>query len=252
MKIISWFSCGAASAVATKILLDKHRSAHEVRIMRIEIPEEHEDNERFAADCEKWYGQKIETIKSDKFENCEEVWKHRRYMAGIAGAPCTMIMKADVRRKVQGEWRPDLQAFGFTYEESKRADRFRANNVEVGLITPLISEKITKADCYDILTRAKIVIPTMYTLNFKNNNCKGCVKSSSPAYWNRIRKHFPDVFERRAVLSRELGAKLVTLKGKRIFLDELPPNAGLKEKELDVDCSIFCITEDMIKDENNE
>ena len=136
MKIISWFSCGAASAVATKILLDKHRSAHEVRIMRIEIPEEHEDNERFAADCEKWYGQKIETIKSDKFENCEEVWKHRRYMAGIAGAPCTMIMKADVRRKVQGEWRPDLQAFGFTYEESKRADRFRANNVEVGLITP--------------------------------------------------------------------------------------------------------------------
>lgn len=252
MKIISWFSCGAASAVATKFLLNRYQNKHEIRIMRIDIPEEHPDNDRFAADCEDWFGQRIEVVKSDVFENCQAVWEARRYMAGIRGAPCTTIMKSDVRRHVQAEWQPDLQAFGFTFEESKRADRFRANNPEVGLITPLITEKITKKNCYEILEDAGVELPVIYKLGFKNNNCIGCVKSGSPAYWNRVRKYFPDVFAARAKLSRQIGAKLVVLKGVRMFLDELPPNAGLKDEEIDVDCSILCVTEEMVRQEESE
>jgi hypothetical protein len=62
----------------------------------------------------------------------------------------------------------------------------------------------------------------MYKLGFKNNNCIGCVKATSPAYWSHVRKHFPEVFERRARVSREIGAKLVRIDGKRVFLDEMP------------------------------
>lgn len=47
-RIISWFSCGAASAVATKMVLKKHP---ETIIAYTEVVEEHQDNKRFLNDC---------------------------------------------------------------------------------------------------------------------------------------------------------------------------------------------------------
>jgi len=53
----------------------------------------------------------------------------------------------------------------------------------------------------------------------------------------------PDVFAHRAEQSRRIGCKLVRVKGERIFLDELDPNAkGNKMKNLDFECGIFCHT----------
>ena len=51
----------------------------------------------------------------------------------------------------------------------------------------------------------------------------------------------PEVFKDRAEKSREYGTKLVRLKGKRIFLDELPLDAvGRPMKNMEVECGIFC------------
>ena len=80
----------------------------------------------------------------------------------------------------------------------------------------------------------------MYDLGFEHNNCLGCVKATSPAYWNRIRQHFPDVFTRRATQSRELGVRLVRVRGRRVFLDELAPAAGTGESDGDIECGPFC------------
>lgn len=78
-------------------------------------------------------------------------------------------------------------------------------------------------------------------MGLPNANCIGCVKATSPSYWNMIRRLFPDVFEARAKQSREIGCKLVRYKGKRIFLDELPEDAvGGKIKSWE--CGIFCDT----------
>ena len=56
-----------------------------------------------------------------------------------------------------------------------------------------------------------------------------------------MRNMHPEVFQRRADQSRELGAKLVRVKNKRIFLDELDPNAkGQPMKNLDFECGLFC------------
>ena len=58
---------------------------------------------------------------------------------------------------------------------------------------------------------------------------------------DNLRKHHPQVFEERAVLSRELGCRLVQVKGERIFLDELDPNTkGRPLKGMDFECGIFC------------
>ena len=53
-RVIAWFSCGAASAVAAKLAISKYDN---VEVVRIIVRDEDPDNERFAKDCEKWFGQ---------------------------------------------------------------------------------------------------------------------------------------------------------------------------------------------------
>jgi len=51
----------------------------------------------------------------------------------------------------------------------------------------------------------------------------------------------PEIFEERSKQSREIGAKLVRVKDKRIFFDELKPtDMGRSMKNLDFECGIFC------------
>lgn len=243
LRIVSWFSCGAASAVATKMLLADYGKRHEIVVARIIVPEEHPDGDRFAADCEVWFGGEIVNLRSDQFASCQEVWERRRYMSGTNGAPCTAAMKRDVRKAFTESWRPDLQAFGYTVEEMHRADRFRKDNPEIGLICPLHRHNLTKSDCHAIIARAGIEHHAMYRLGFPNANCIGCVKNQSPAGWNLVRQHFPDVFEERARLSREIGCRLVKLTTgdrERIFLDELAPDYVDPEPVPDQECSLFC------------
>lgn len=242
MRIVSWFSAGAASAVATKIMLSRRLNA-EICVARIYIADEDADNDRFAADCERWFGVPIRTLRSTEFASAEEVWERRRYMSGIGGAPCTAEMKKAPRWAFEAEWKPDQQAYGFTAEEADRAERFAEQNPEVSLISPLIEEGLTKDDCYAIVQRAGLVLPVSYRQGDDNANCIGCVKAQSPRYWNRVRRHYPEVFARRAALSRKLGVRLVKLTSgtrERIFLDELAPDDHSDDGVKMGDCSIMC------------
>ncbi len=109
----------------------------------------------------------------------------------------------------------------------------------------LIEAGLTKLDCYKILTDARIKPPRTYEMGYPNANCIGCVKSASPTYWNHVRKLHPEIFLQRAEQSRDIGCKLVKVKGKRIYLDELDPNAiGRPMKNLDFECGIFCHTDE--------
>lgn len=243
MKIVAWVSCGTASAVTAKLIIAKYRDTHEIVLARCLVPEEDEDNDRFAADIEQWFGMPILNLKSDEYASCEDVWTRTRYMSGPKGARCTVEMKKAVRQQFERDWNPDLQAFGYTIDERDRADNFRAANPDVRLVTPLIDDGLDKEACHAIVHRAGILLPLMYRLGFNNANCWGCVAAQSPSYWNRVRRHRPDVFERRAVLSRELGVRLV--KGtsgarERIYLDELDPSLGEKDRDPPMECSLLC------------
>jgi hypothetical protein len=246
-RIVSWFSAGAASAVSTKLLIAKlakrHPQSYELAVVRIVIPEESEDNDRFAADCEAWFGHPITNIQSQEYEGAEDVWIRRRYMSGTAGAPCTRHLKRDVRKKFEAEFKPDMQVFGYTSEERQRADRFRQEHPEIGLVCNLIDAGLTKDDCFGMLARAGIELPLRYRQGFRNNNCKGCAKAESLPYWQRTKMFDPETFARRAALSRELGVRLIKLgsgERERLFLDEMPdgePDAN----EPDLDCSLMCV-----------
>lgn len=81
-RIVSWFSCGTASAVSTMLCFVRYGATHEVAIARCIVPEEHPDNDRFAAECEEWFRQPIINLRSTEYESCEDVWRRERYMAG--------------------------------------------------------------------------------------------------------------------------------------------------------------------------
>ena len=240
-KLIAvWFSCGAASAVAAKKTIEKYGKTHEIVIVNNPVVNEHPDNERFLKDCEVWLGQKIIKAINKNYPSCNivDVFEKRKYISGVGGAPCTSELKKEARYQFEKENNIDWHVLGFTVDEKKRSDRFMKFERE-NLIPILIDENITKEDCFRILQEAKIKLPEIYSLGYPNANCIGCVKSSSPTYWNLVRKTFPEIYEERAEQSRRIGAKLVMLKGKRIFLDELKStDKGGKIKSWD--CGIFC------------
>jgi hypothetical protein len=218
MRVVAWFSCGAASAVAAYKAKQKYQ---DIDIVYCDTSrDEHPDNTRFLRDVENWLEQQVTIIGSSQFKTVSEVFEKKRYMSGIGGAPCTVAMKKIPRFEYQRA--DDLNIFGMTVEENKRIQIFEANNPELHLEWPLRDQFITKNHCFRILTEAGIDLPIMYSLGFANNNCIGCVKASSPKYWDMVRTNFPEVFEQRAKQSRDVGCKLIQVKGKRIFLDELP------------------------------
>lgn len=240
-RVLCWFSCGAASAVAAKMAIEKYRPRAEVLYCDT-LKYEHPDNVRFMADVSRWLGQEIKVLRSEKYADIFDVFEKTRFLVGPKGkAFCTTELKKRVRFVYQ---RPDdIHVFGYTAEEGKRVSRFREQNFEEAEF-PLFESGTTKEMCHEIIAAVGIEQPAMYRLGYRNNNCIGCVKVGM-AYWNKIRRDFPEVFNRMADLERRLGATILSKREKnqprrRLYLDELDPNAdrGLVERE--IECGVIC------------
>lgn len=237
-----WFSCGAASAVAARKTIEKYGKTHIIRVVNNPVSEEDPDNQRFLKDCENWLGLKIESAINSKFPSSSayEVWEKRKYMSGPTGAPCTLEIKKNARYEWEKNNPHDYIVLGFTVEEWKRAKNFILNERQ-NLIWILGKEFITKKDCFNIINQAGIKLPRIYDMGYPNANCIGCVKASSPEYWNHVRNTHPEIFSIRAEQSRRLGARLVRVKNKRIYLDQLlQEDKGRPMKNLNFECGIFC------------
>jgi hypothetical protein len=229
-RTISWFSCGAASAIATKFALERDPSTVVARCI---VANEHPDNDRFAADVARWLGIEIVTLRSSRYVDCWDVWEKRRFLNSPNGALCTVEMKKKVRQDFAEPG--DVNVFGFTVEEVDRAIRFEETNPDSRGWFPLVDLKLTKRHCFRILANAGIELPAMYRLGYHNANCIGCVKGGA-GYWNKIRRDFPETFDRMAALEERIGASV--LNGRPLLA--LPPSAG-RHEDLDLpDCGLFC------------
>jgi 3'-phosphoadenosine 5'-phosphosulfate sulfotransferase (PAPS reductase)/FAD synthetase len=240
--IAVWFSCGAASAVAAKLTLEKYGDHCDVRLVNNPVANEHEDNLRFLKDCEEWLGVKIEFATNHKYPSCDirDVFDKKKYMAGHGGAPCTVELKKEARKQWEDKNTPDWHVLGFTLEERHRYDRFILTERQ-NLLPILIERNITKAKCFEILDQANIKRPHLYDLGFPNANCIGCVKGQYAKDWLLVKKNFPKIFKQRAEQSRRIGAKLWKISDtERRFLDELTDDYEDDQQTLDFECGIFC------------
>ena len=238
--IAVWFSCGAASAAALKLTVERY-GAESVRAVNNPVVEEHHDNRRFARDVADWAGVEIETALNSNYPlaSVVDVFDRRKGMAFPHGAPCTVELKKRARQEWEKNNRVDWHVLGFTSEERKRHERFVMTERE-NVLPILIDAGMTKDDCANMIRRAGIRLPEIYSHGFPNANCIGCVKATSPTYWNLVRREFPEVFQHRAEQSRRLGARLVRVKNERIFLDELDPLAKGRPLKAMPDCGLFC------------
>lgn len=233
------FSCGVASAVATKLAIERFP---DVRIFYCVTNSEHPDNTRFLADCQQWFGRPVRSVQSKAYRDTWDVFERTRFLSSPQGARCTSELK---RIPAQEFWSiGTIEVFGYTADEQKRVDRFKAQNEERIIVCPLIDAGMTKADCFKRIREAGIEMPMMYKLGFRNNNCIACVKARDNInYWKRIRKYFPEEFKRMAAMERELSFPLNRItrnkERKPIYLDEIP-DGDPKGKDKSVSCGIVC------------
>lgn len=220
-RIIIWWSTGAASAVAARIVL---REEPEAIIARCETNNEDPDNYRFEADVMRRLNRSVTVLRSEKYESVPDVWRGERYMAGNEGAPCTREMK--IMPRIAFQLPADVHVFGYT-ADAHDADRFKLlqkNYPELACRAPLIEGGVTKAATLAMVQSWGVSLPRSYAMGFPNANClqSGCVKATSPDYWSLYRQQFPDNFARTASYAREIGARLTRIKNERIFIDEIP------------------------------
>jgi len=233
--VVSWFSGGVSSAVATMLEIDRVD-----RVLSIHIDDHHADSARFEADCATWFRMRIEALRSAEASSVEGAIRMGRYINGPAGAQCTRVLKRRVRQV--WEQQPEIVAqmpityvWGFDCSETRRAERLQSAMPEFNHGFPLIEQSISKAEAHEILRASGIRRPAMYELGYRNNNCVGCVKGGM-GYWNRIRVDFPEVFAARAAMERECGATCIN----GVYLDELDPERGRNEPPIADDCGIMC------------
>jgi 3'-phosphoadenosine 5'-phosphosulfate sulfotransferase (PAPS reductase)/FAD synthetase len=256
-RIMCLFSCGAASAVATKMAIEENIKRYNKPLIIVNnyVQEEHEDNLRFLHDCEKWYNHDIMITRNEDYDgSIYKVFEKHHMIKQKFYAPCTEKLKRQVRDELMQE--NDVIVVGFTVEEKERYQRFKDATTNYSVWAPLIERGFNKADCFDTLKMANIELPAMYKLGYKNNNCIGCVKGGK-GYWNKIRTDFPVQFKRMADMEQELGEGAYLFydesTGKRISLYDLNPYAGNYEQEEDAQCSVMCsITPLFFKDMDGE
>ena len=229
---VSWFSSGAASAVATKL------GSPDV-IVNCDTGSEDKDNARFLDDCEKWFGQDIDTIKNEDYVDTWDLWEKKQYLSDIYGAPCTRELKRIPRLRFQNP--DDIHIMGYTSDERDvtRALTLQEHYPNTSFEFPLIKQSITKSACLAILNNAGITPPRVYAMGFEHANCMPCCKATSISYWALVRKEFPDEFERMAELSSKLRVRLTRLEGERIYLDEMPMDIPCSDP-ISPACDVLC------------
>lgn len=210
----------------------------------IDIEDQHPDSIRFIKDCEKAIGKKIEILNSREYRNVEECVRTFGGFRNIANgfAPCTNWLKKRVRKEWEYQHSYDelIYVWGFDLDESDRAERVIEANPQADHEFPLIDKYLTKKEVHGLFERTfDFKRPEMYELGYPNNNCIGCVKGGM-GYWNRIRKDFPEVFEKRANLERLVNHSILKDKNGPVYLDELAEDRGNMDTEIFPDCGIMC------------
>jgi 3'-phosphoadenosine 5'-phosphosulfate sulfotransferase (PAPS reductase)/FAD synthetase len=83
-RVLAWFSCGAASAVAAKLAIEKYGDKVELLYCDT-LKYEHPDNIRFLHDVEQWLGKKIKIMGSKKYTDIFDVFRKTGWLVGPGG-----------------------------------------------------------------------------------------------------------------------------------------------------------------------
>lgn len=201
---VSWFSAGVSSAVSTILAT---RTAPDITVIEVEIPDHHPDSARFSRDVERHLGRPVVKIRSAKYKDVEDVVLKCGFINGPRGAACTDRLKRQPRKTWEKE-NPGAHVYFWGFDASPR-EKDRALRLQDAMPEhehkfPLVEAGMTKADAHGFLEKLGIKRPAMYDLGFPNNNCRGCLKGGM-GYWRLVRDTLPEVFAARVELEKKVG-----------------------------------------------
>src|ERR1035437_4278394 len=102
-RLLVWFSCGAASAVAAKLVSEMDLDMRVEYLYCDTLKYEHPDNVRFLHDVEQWIHHLIRPLNpadyNGGYTDIFDVFERRHFLNGQHGALCTVLMKKTVREK---------------------------------------------------------------------------------------------------------------------------------------------------------
>lgn len=259
-RIISWWSGGITSAVACHWATQAFRN---VAIIFLDTKKnEDEDTYRFLNDCERLYGQKIETLSNPNYKTIQDVWRKYNSLNTAHGAICSTELKRVMREDYQNIDTDYAQIFGFEFnkKEIRRHFQMRNNYPEINMMSPNIENKMNKRDCINHIKKLGIEPPRAYKLGYQNNNClkTGCVQGGI-GYWQKRKIESPESFEAMAAMEHELtdkkGEPVTILKdqskgGGLVFLKPHPKYPLMKDISMMkgrriiplMECTGFCST----------
>lgn len=234
---VCWVSAGISSFMAGYL------AGNVDEWIYIDIADQHPDSIRFIKDCENAIGKKIQILKSSEYRNVEECVKVFGGFKHVKGfTPCTNWLKKRVRKEWEDQHK-DCEityVWGFDVNERARADKTTEANPQALHEFPLIDKGLSKEEVHGLFNRVfDFPRPKMYEMGYSNNNCIGCIRGGM-GYWNKIRKDFPEVFDSRARLEREVNHSILKDSNGPIFLDELDPNRGNMNTEIMPECGVMC------------
>lgn len=244
--IVCQFSCGAASAVATKITIARHGHKN-TRIVNAFVEEEDKDNRRFLADCEKWFNHEIVVVRNEKYNaSAREVWRRERYIKGPNGASCALRLKREPISKYMESigWsfeRGDRMVIGFVLDE-KNQERIERGR-DAGWLLPCVDLNLTHADCRGMVQRAGLRLPDRYMVQgFENANCIACCKGGE-RYFRRERRIHPADVEEVVHIQKAIGPNAFFFRnketGERYTPAEISDDGPVTEADAP-ECSFFC------------
>ena len=240
-RIVGHFSCGAASAVAIKLVLEENKTAAQplpVEIIYCHVQEEDADNARFLQECETWFDQKITVLQNERYGgSIVRVMRERKFINSAKGAPCTLHLKKEPAREFARDG--DLNVYGYTMGEEDRRDGWIDSNNGKLVVAPLIDRGLDKGAVLAIVERAGIALPRLYAMGYDHNNCIGCVKGGA-WYWNKIRVDFPERFAQQMAIEETIGHPTLRVNKQPVWLRELEPGRGRKHEEPIIQCGVTC------------
>lgn len=158
-RVIGWISGGVASAVACILASREYENIH---YAFTDTGIEHPDSFRFISQIQNILGKEVHIYKSEKFNTPEDIFFKYNALGYAKGAPCSDILKAQVRvQQVENINSDYAQIFGFDFnpKEIGRAVRRAENHPELNPKFPLIEHEMDRTELTRFLLKLNITPP---------------------------------------------------------------------------------------------
>jgi hypothetical protein len=221
VRHVVMFSSGAGSAVAAKLVAEKHGTDH-LTLLFADVNGEHGDNYRFLREAAEWVGGELVVLDNDG-KTIWQVFRDVKFLGNTRIDPCSRVLKREPMRK----WLEDncdpastVVYLGFDWTEEHRLERATPYWTPWTVEAPMCWEPvIDKAEGLAWMKRDGIEPPLLTRQGFPHANCGGgCVKAGIKQF-KRLLAEFPETYaewewnEER--IRQELGKDVSILRDRR-------------------------------------